>query len=139
MEKRNFVAVLTERLETTENPWILTAEEDEMDLQPTCSILVTAAPVWERCIRTVRKVMYALLREQVLDDEGLLTLMCEVEAIINEWPTCYEDIRRFKELRSFRPKPPPGRFEKEDLYVREEDGVKSSTSQGIPPFPTTTR
>ena len=39
--------------------------------------------VWERCIRTVRKVMKALLKEQVLDDEGLCTLTCEVESIVN--------------------------------------------------------
>ena len=39
--------------------------------------------VWERCIRTVRKVMAALVKEQTLDDEGLLTLTCEVEAIVN--------------------------------------------------------
>lgn len=38
--------------------------------------------VWERCIRTFRKVMIALLKEQVLDDEGLVTLMCEVESIV---------------------------------------------------------
>ena len=31
--------------------------------------------VWERCIRTIRKVMSALLKEQVLDDEGLATLV----------------------------------------------------------------
>ena len=42
--------------------------------------------VWERCIRTVRKVMNALLREQVLEDEGLATLMCEVENIVNGRP-----------------------------------------------------
>ena len=42
--------------------------------------------VWERCIRTVRKVAGALLKEQPLDDEGLLTLMCEVESIINGRP-----------------------------------------------------
>ena len=42
--------------------------------------------VWERCIRTIRKVMNALLREQVLDDEGLATLMCEVESIVNGRP-----------------------------------------------------
>ena len=42
--------------------------------------------VWERCIRTIRKVMKALLREQPLDDEGLLTLLCEVESIINGRP-----------------------------------------------------
>ena len=42
--------------------------------------------VWERCIRTVRKVLRALTKEQVLDDEGLTTLMCEVEAIVNGRP-----------------------------------------------------
>ena len=42
--------------------------------------------VWERCIRTVQKMMKALMKEQPLDDEGLLTLMCEVEAIINGRP-----------------------------------------------------
>ena len=42
--------------------------------------------VWERCIRTVRKVMAALVKEQTLDDEGLLTLTCEVEAIVNGRP-----------------------------------------------------
>lgn len=42
--------------------------------------------VWERCIRMARKVMKALLKEQTLDDEGLLTLMAEVEAIINGRP-----------------------------------------------------
>ena len=42
--------------------------------------------VWERCIRTVRKVMKALLKQQVLDDESLHTLMCEVESIVNGRP-----------------------------------------------------
>ena len=42
--------------------------------------------VWEWCIRTVRKVMNAVVKEQVLDDEGLITLMCEVEAIVNRRP-----------------------------------------------------
>ena len=41
---------------------------------------------WERCIRTVRKVMKALLKEQVLDDEGLCNLMCEEESIVNGRP-----------------------------------------------------
>ena len=43
--------------------------------------------VWERCIRTVRKVMGALAKEQPLDDEGLLTLVSEVEAIVNGQPS----------------------------------------------------
>ena len=42
--------------------------------------------VWERCIRTVRKVMRAITKEQLLDDEGLNTLMCEVEGIVNGQP-----------------------------------------------------
>ena len=42
--------------------------------------------VWERCIRTVRKVMKALLKQQVLHDEDLSTLMCEVESIVNGRP-----------------------------------------------------
>ncbi len=42
--------------------------------------------VWERIIRSIRKIMQALLREQVLDDEGLLTLFCEIESIINGRP-----------------------------------------------------
>ena len=42
--------------------------------------------IWERCIRTTRKILNTLLNEQVLNDEGLLTLMCEVEAVINGLP-----------------------------------------------------
>ena len=42
--------------------------------------------VWERCIRTVRKILVALMKEQPLDDEGLTTLMCEVESIVNGRP-----------------------------------------------------
>ncbi|XP_065941388.1 uncharacterized protein [Magallana gigas] len=35
--------------------------------------------VWERIIRIIRKAMNSVLREQTLDDEGLNTLMCEIE------------------------------------------------------------
>ncbi|XP_033095627.1 uncharacterized protein LOC117100162 [Anneissia japonica] len=42
--------------------------------------------VWERCIRSVRKVLTALTKEQVLKDEGLRTLFCEVENIVNNRP-----------------------------------------------------
>ena len=34
--------------------------------------------IWERQIRTVRKVMESLLKGQVLDDERLTTLFCEI-------------------------------------------------------------
>ena len=83
--------------------------------------------VWERCIRTIRKVMNALLREQVLDDEGLATLMCEVESIVNGRPlTKVSDDPR--DLEALTPNHllllrsgttlPPGVFGKEDVYSR---------------------
>ena len=83
---------------------------------------------WERCIRTVRKVMGALTREQILDDEGLATLMCEVMSIVNGRPiTKISDDPRDMEaltpnhlllLRS-GPSAPPGLFAKDDMYSRK--------------------
>ena len=83
--------------------------------------------VWERCVRAERKVMKAPLNEQSLDEEGLATLMCEVEAIINGRPlTKGSDDPRDPEaltpnhllfLRS-GPALPPGILSKEDCYSR---------------------
>ncbi|CAL8088177.1 unnamed protein product [Calicophoron daubneyi] len=42
--------------------------------------------VWERQIRSVRRVLRSISREQVVDDETLLTLMAEVEKILNDRP-----------------------------------------------------
>ena len=42
--------------------------------------------VWERCIRTARKILQALLQMQIIDDEILSTLMCEVESMMNGRP-----------------------------------------------------
>lgn len=42
--------------------------------------------VWERMIRTVRKVLTPLLKQQPLDDEALTTMMCQVESIVNSRP-----------------------------------------------------
>ncbi len=42
--------------------------------------------VWERQIRTVRRVLCAILHQQTLDEEGLQTLLCEIESIINDRP-----------------------------------------------------
>ena len=83
--------------------------------------------VWERCIRTVRKIMNAICKEQTLDDEGLLTLMCKVEAIINGRPITKvsDDPNDWEALTPNHllllragPKLPPGLFEKEDCYSR---------------------
>lgn len=42
--------------------------------------------VWEKLIRPVKKILYSVLEEQTLDDEGLHTTLCEVEAIMNDRP-----------------------------------------------------
>ncbi len=42
--------------------------------------------VWQRVICSARKIMNAMVHEQVMDDEGLQTLMCEVESILNGRP-----------------------------------------------------
>jgi hypothetical protein len=42
--------------------------------------------VWERQVRTIRHILWALCREQAMDEEGLPTLMCMVESIVNSRP-----------------------------------------------------
>ncbi|XP_041453667.1 uncharacterized protein LOC121406862 [Lytechinus variegatus] len=82
---------------------------------------------WERQIRTVRKVLGALMMQQSLHDEGLTTLMCKVEAIVNGRPlTVVSADRRDPEpltpnhLLLIRPNAelPPGVFDQSDLYSR---------------------
>ena len=83
--------------------------------------------VWERCIRTTHKVMKVLLQDQPLDNEGLHTLLCKVESIINGRPiTKVSDDPRDPEaltpshlllLRS-GPRLPPGAFVKDGSFSR---------------------
>ena len=42
--------------------------------------------VWERLIGSVRRILKALLHEQTVNDEALLTFMAEVERILNDRP-----------------------------------------------------
>ena len=83
--------------------------------------------VWERVIRSIKKIMQALLREQLLDDEGLQTLFCEIESIINGRPlTKVSDDP--KDANALTPNHllllksnecfPPGVFVKSDGYSR---------------------
>lgn len=83
--------------------------------------------VWERYIRTVRKLMRSLMKEQTLDDEGLATLMCEVESIVNRRPISKvsDDPKDMEALTPNHllllrsgPTLPPGVFRKEDTYSR---------------------
>ena len=83
--------------------------------------------VWERCIRTKRNVLRALLQTQTVDDEGLVTLLCEVKRIIHgRLITTVSGDSNHPEpltpnhlllLRS-EPQMPPGLFQKEDSFSR---------------------
>ena len=88
--------------------------------------------VWERCIRTVRKIMNAICK----DDEGLLTLMCEVEATTNGRPITKvsDDPNDWEALTPNHllliragPKLPPGLFEK--TATHGEGGARCSIWQ----------
>jgi len=83
--------------------------------------------VWERQIRTVRKVLSALLKEQVLDDESLNTVMCQAECIVNSRPltAVSDDVSDLEALTpnhlltlKHEPVLPPGIFVSQDSYSR---------------------
>ena len=82
---------------------------------------------WERTIRSTRKILGSLVKEQTIDDESLQTLMCEAESIINGRPlTAIPDDP--KDLEPSTPNHllllhqeaslPPGVFERSQLYSR---------------------
>ena len=82
---------------------------------------------WERCIRTIRKILNAISSEQHLDDESFQTLMIEVESIINGRPLTKssEDPKDEEPLTpnhllllNREPSLPPGIFDRNDLYTR---------------------
>lgn len=81
--------------------------------------------VWERLIRLVKKILYSVLKQQILDDETLQTALCEVEAIMNDRPltTVSGDPNDLEPLSpnhllqlKIKPVMAPGLFQKEDLY-----------------------
>ncbi|XP_031425669.1 uncharacterized protein LOC116220856 [Clupea harengus] len=82
---------------------------------------------WERLIRSVRQVLNSTLHQQSIDDEGLQTLFCEVEAILNNRPLCTvssdpHDLEPLTPnhilLLKAKPILPPGTFLKSDIYAR---------------------
>ena len=84
--------------------------------------------VWERLIRSVRSVLNSVLKQQTLDDEGLQTIFCEVEAILNDRPItkASDDPNDLEALTpnhilllKSKPVMPPGLFDRNDLYVRK--------------------
>jgi len=84
--------------------------------------------VWERLIRSVRKVLGALLTQQIVTDEGLATVMVEVESIMNSHPLTPvvqdpdgEELLTPNHLLLMRASPnlPPGDFSSTDIYARK--------------------
>lgn len=85
--------------------------------------------VWERLIKSLKKILSSVVREQVMDDEALQTALCEVEAIMNDRPitTITNDLNDVEPLTpnhllllKTNPVMPPGLFVKEDLYSRRK-------------------
>ena len=84
--------------------------------------------IWERLIRSVKSVLTSVLQQQTLDDEGLQTIFCEVEAILNDRPITRvsddpDDLEALtpNHILSLKGKPimPPGLFDRDDLYIRK--------------------
>ena len=84
--------------------------------------------IWERMIRSIRRILNALLKNQTLDDESLSTLMCEVESILNARPLTKvsDDSRDFNALTpnhllllKSNVVLPPGNFERSDQYCKK--------------------
>ncbi|KAK0138081.1 hypothetical protein N1851_025745 [Merluccius polli] len=81
---------------------------------------------WERLIRSVRKVLKSTLNVQSLDEEGLHTVLCEVEAIINGRPITKASMDPY-DLEALTPNHllllkalpslPPGVFQEADIYA----------------------
>ena len=83
--------------------------------------------VWERLIRSARKILKTLVCEQLVTDEVLVTLMAEVEMILNDRPiTSISDDPRDPEplspnkilLLTSNSSLPPGVFKPEDQYSK---------------------
>lgn len=89
--------------------------------------------VWERQIRTVRSVLSAMIEPAgtQLNDESLRTFMSEVMAIVNNRPLTTDNLNDPNSVEPLTPNhlltaksafihPPPGKFQREDLYLRKQ-------------------
>ena len=87
--------------------------------------------MWERQIRTVKSILTSLIKSspRTLDDEMLRTLLTEAEAIVNSRPLTLENLHdpeisplspnQLLTMKSKLVSPPPGVFQKDDVYCRK--------------------
>ena len=82
---------------------------------------------WERMIRSVRRISNALTQMQTMTEEGLVTLMTEVEGILNSRPLVPLMLHDSEEepltpnhllLLRGNPNLPPGTFDTNSCYTR---------------------
>nr|XP_057933833.1 uncharacterized protein LOC131132323 [Doryrhamphus excisus] len=98
--------------------------------------------IWERLIRSVKRVFTSVLQQQSLDDEGLQTIFCEVEAILNSRPITKvsddpDDLEALtpNHILTLKGKPimPPGLFDSNDLYLRKRRDKSGQGQEGVSP------
>ena len=83
--------------------------------------------VWERMIRSTRQILQALLKEQLVSDEVLMTVVAEATNILNSRPLTWNSDdalddealtpNHLLKLRSFKVLP-PGIFDERDLHCQ---------------------
>ena len=89
--------------------------------------------VWERHIRSIRSILTALMKEHstILNTESLITLLVETESIINSRPLTVDNLSdptgpsplspiQLLTYKSSVVFPPPGDFQRNDLYSRKQ-------------------
>ena len=129
----NFVEAEREIREAIDN-WNQKQTQNEL-LQKGCQWVFQppkashASGVWERLIRNTRTAMKAILKESLVDEEVLATVLTEVESILNSRPLCAacDDPNDYEPLspnhlllhRAVHTLP-PGSFVKEDVFARKK-------------------
>ena len=83
------------------------------------------AGAWERLIQSTKRVLNALIKQQTLTDEALLTLIAEAERIMNSRPLVVGDLgsppltpAHLLQCRNDSSSLPQGVFDKKDTYTR---------------------
>lgn len=92
--------------------------------------------IWEIHIRAVRRVLGAVLHKQTLDEEGLQTLFCEIESIINSSTKIFSDVNNLEPLTpnhllllDTKPVLPPGVFLSQRSVTQDADGDRCNIWQ----------
>lgn len=130
--ERELKQAFTELDEERVSQFLLKENCDLIDFKMNVPSASHMGGVWERQIRSVRNVMSTLLHHHgsQLDDESLRTFLCEAAAIVNSRPLTVDTLNDPLSSSPLSPNllltmksnvvlPPPGNFQKPDLYSRK--------------------